>query len=137
LVLGFFVGKIQPSGDSAPEVQTSLKINDPATAAFVMHRVTTLQWPGKDGATSQFEFAGKSEPASHLTLRGSEPLIIPDDHGQNTLTLVGIDQGRATIAVMSRFDHRSFGKNLVTVDCGVVELEVVESLRRSNAPVTE
>jgi len=109
-----------------PVVQTSLKLNNPASAKFLTNCIKTLEWQKPDGTIAQFSVSGRSTPPSRdLTIKGMKPLSIPDHHGQNTLILTDISNNKAKILYLSEFDHRSFGKNLRTIDCGVVELAVL------------
>jgi len=130
--LGIIVGAY--SFDSArplhqfPVVKTSFKLNNPASAKFLTNCIKTLEWQNPDGTITQFSVSGRNTPPSrNLTIKGMKPLSIPDHHSQNTLILTDISNNKAKIVYMSDFDHRSFGKNLRTIDCGVVELDVMEN----------
>lgn len=110
-----------------PFVETTFKRNDPIHARFIANRVKALEWPAADGRVMRFAAQGGPSPHGNLTLAGTDPVSLTDDHGQNTLALVEVRENKAKIAYVSRFDHLSFGRNLVTVDCGIVELDVVEA----------
>ena len=107
-----------------PNLETSLKVNDPGTARFLTNRIKTLEWPNADGTVSRYSVGDESAPNRNLTMSGREPLSLPDDHGHMTLTLVEIRDNKAKIAYVNEFYHMSFGKNLITVDCGIVEIDV-------------
>jgi hypothetical protein len=47
---------------------------------------------------------------------------LPDHHASLYYTLKEIGAGTIAVGYESRFDHRSFGKDLITIDSGVVEL---------------
>jgi hypothetical protein len=110
-----------------PTVQMALKLNDPDITAFIANRIKTLQWTGPDGVKKYYRFSGKTNPNQRLVLKLDEPLVIPDDHGRTELALVEVRDGKARIAYMSHFGH-SFGKNLMTVDCGIVHPDVQEDV---------
>lgn len=44
----------------------------------------------------------------------------PDHHSSSTLTMVGIDSNGLKLSYEMRFDHRSFGKDLITIDKGSI-----------------
>lgn len=46
----------------------------------------------------------------------------PDHHSSSTLTMVTIDSNGLKLNYEMRFDHRSFGKDLITVDNGNIVL---------------
>ncbi len=46
----------------------------------------------------------------------------PDHHSSSTLTMVTIDSKGLKLNYEMRFDHRSFGKDLITVDNGNIVL---------------
>lgn len=46
----------------------------------------------------------------------------PDHHSSSTLTMVTIDSKELKLNYEMRFDHRSFGKDLITVDNGNIVL---------------
>ncbi len=110
-----------------PLVESAFKLNDPAHARFIANRVKALEWPNADGTVTRFAVQGGRSPNGNLTLAGSNPVSLTDDHGQNTLALVEVRENKAKIAYLSRFDHSSFGRNLVTVECGIVKLDVVKT----------
>jgi hypothetical protein len=47
----------------------------------------------------------------------------PDHHSGSTYTLKGIESAGVVIAYESRFDHRSFGKNRISVNRGELRLQ--------------
>jgi len=53
----------------------------------------------------------------------------PDHHSSSTLTMVTIDSKGLKVNYEMRFDHRSFGKDLITVDNGniVLPLKIVQA----------
>ena len=109
-------------------VQTSFELNNPASAKFLTNCIEILEWQKPDGTIAQFSISGRSNtPSRNLTIKGMKPLSIPDDHGQSTLILTDISNNKAKIVYLSEFYHLSFGKNLRTIDCGVVELDVMEN----------
>ena len=130
--LGIIVGaysfySAQPRHE-CPVVQTSLKVNNPTSAKFLTNCIEILEWQKPDGTIAKFSVIGRNAPPSrNLTIKGMKPLSIPDHHSQNTLILTDITNNKAKIVYLSDFDHRSFGKNLRTIDCGVVELDVMEN----------
>jgi len=126
IILGACSGVLLKPRHECPGVQTAFKLNDPGYAAFIANRIKTLEWPNTDGTVTRFGVGDESAPTRNLTIKGKEPLSIPDDHGHTTLALVEIRENKAEIAYMSEFHHLSFGKNLVTVDCGIVELDVLK-----------
>lgn len=64
---------------------------------------------------------GKTQ-AKILLKTGDEFLGLPDDHGSIKYKLLKIDVDGIDMGYESRFDHRSFGRNLITIDKGVVHL---------------
>ena len=126
IILGACTCALLKPRHKCPEVQTSFKLNDPRFAAFIVNRIKTLEWPNADGTLTRFGLGDESAPNCNLTIKGKETLSIPDDHGHTTLTLVEISGNKAKIAYMCEFRHLSFRKNLVTVDCGIVELDTLK-----------
>ncbi|MDB5298195.1 MAG: hypothetical protein JWO31_4178 [Phycisphaerales bacterium] len=106
-----------------PVVRSSFSRDDVGTEAFVRARVKAVRWPGGPGG-SLYTIDGPPSPNKNLAIDGPAPLSLPDDHGHTDLAVIGLAGGRATFVVLSRFDHGSFGKNLVTVDCRVVGVDV-------------
>jgi hypothetical protein len=45
-----------------------------------------------------------------------------DHHGSSTIKLAGIEKSGLQLSYEMRFDHRSFGKDLITIDSGTVVL---------------
>ena len=109
-----------------PELKATLELNAPNQARFLANRLNTLVWTSSDGTVIRYRVGDPSNPNCNLTLNGSEPLVIPDDHGQTTLRAMDIRGNKATIVYLSQFDLSSFGDNVVTIDSGAVELEVVK-----------
>lgn len=46
----------------------------------------------------------------------------PDRHSSLTYKMLGLSQGKVFFEYMSRFDHSSFGKSLITIDRGRIEV---------------
>lgn len=63
----------------------------------------------------------KREPDFYL--RRGDVFVLPDHHGSVKFVLKNIYFGGADFEYESTFDHRSFGKNLLTVDRGMVRLD--------------
>jgi hypothetical protein len=124
IILGAILCVLAKPRHECPTVQTALKVNDPQVTAFIANRIKTLEWPTPDGTVARFTVGGEATANRNLTIKGKELLSIPDDHGVTTFALVEIREGKARIVYTSEFSHLSFGKNLVTVDCGIVDLEV-------------
>lgn len=110
-----------------PIVQTGLTLHDPQYTTFIFNRIKTLEWPNADGTLANFRIDSKDTPNRTLTLKGKELLTIPDHHGVTKLALVDVRNNTARLLYMTTFNHRSFGRNLVTVDCGIVDLTVQEA----------
>ena len=53
----------------------------------------------------------------------SVKLFKPDDHSQNEFWIQEIQEEGVVIKYKSQFDHRSFGKNLITIDEGTLKLK--------------
>ena len=124
IIGGCVVAFLKPRHE-CPMLQTTSKLNDPSHAAFILNSIETLEWPDASGAVVRFTPKGRiASPARNLTIKKNEPVSIPDDHGSNEFVLVEIKDNKAKIAYQSEFYHLSFGKNLVTVDSGIVELDV-------------
>lgn len=47
----------------------------------------------------------------------------PDHHGHKKYTIVKVEEDGVVIEYFSRFDHRSFGKDLIEEDRGTVKLK--------------
>jgi hypothetical protein len=125
IIVGGCVVAFVKSQYERPMLQTSFKLNDPGEAAWILNSIETLEWEGANGAVEQFTPQGRiASPGRNLAVRNNKPLLIPDDHGSNELVLVAIADNKAKIGYQSVFYHASFGDNLVTVDSGVVELDV-------------
>lgn len=109
-----------------PTIQSSLVLDDLDTKRFVVARVKSLEWGHEDGSVSHYRIAAPASPNQNVTLKGRMPETIPDHHGKTELALIDLADGKATVAVLWDFDHRSFGKNLRTIDCRIVEVDVTE-----------
>jgi hypothetical protein len=74
--------------------------------------------------TDGFFVAGDlNDPECVFTLgRGGSFFMRPDHHAITRLWVRSIDEKGVRIDYESRFDHRSFGKNKVTIDRGTVRL---------------
>jgi hypothetical protein len=108
-----------------PALQTTFKLNDPGHAAFILNSIETLEWQDASGTITQFTPKGRiAASGRNLTIKNNQPVSIPDDHGSSEFMLVEIGENKAKIAYQSEFHHLSFGRNLITVDGGVVELDV-------------
>lgn len=55
----------------------------------------------------------------------------PDHHSSSTLTMVTIDSKGLKLNYEMRFDHRSFGKDLITVDKGNIVLPLTKAQPKS------
>jgi hypothetical protein len=125
LIVGYQLGCARPQ-PKGPVVQTSLAIGDVAIERFVLARVKAIQW--RTGTTDTlYAIDGPVTPNQTFTLTGRTPLSIPDHHGNTEIAVIDVSAGKAKLLVLRRFDHGSFGKNRVTIDCRVVELNVTSS----------
>jgi len=59
---------------------------------------------------------------THVVNAGFQ-FAFPDDHGTKTYTITRIKGDGIVVGYKSTFDHRSFGRNLVTSDEGELELQ--------------
>lgn len=59
---------------------------------------------------------------AHVVNAGFQ-FAFPDDHGQTTYTITRIKRDGIVVGYKSTFDHRSFGRKLVTSDKGELELQ--------------
>jgi hypothetical protein len=113
------------SQHKCPTLETTFKLNDSVHAGFILNSIQTLEWQDADGTFVEYTPKGRvARPARNLTIKKNEPIEMPDDHGSNEFMLVGISDNKAKIAYQSKFYHSSFGRNLITVDSGIVEIEV-------------
>ena len=63
------------------------------------------------------------ELQNNFTLKKNEKFVLRDKHGKTEYELKSIDTDFIKIRYVSKFDHRSFGKNKVSIDSGVLQLE--------------
>lgn len=110
-----------------PAVQSSLSVNDDWTTQFLRNRLKAIEWTDGEKTVSLQPANAPASPNQNITLVGRTPLTLPDDHSSMTIQVVNVTNNVATIASVSQFHHASFGKNLITIDCRVVELEVASS----------
>ncbi len=108
-------GHLQPS----PTVQRTTNAQQAWHARFLRDHValTTI------GSTTQFS-SDRLTIGSTAKLSGNlnigDKLIVQDHHYETTYTLRNTDTNAATFEYECTFDHRSFGKNLVSIDMGSV-----------------
>ncbi len=58
----------------------------------------------------------------------------PDHHSSSTLSMISIDSKSLKLNYEMRFDHRSFGKDLITIDKGSIALPLKAVPRKSALP---
>lgn len=124
IIVGACAYALLKSRHECPRVETAFRLNDPRDAAIFAGQIRTVEWTDVNGTTTRFGVGDGAAPNCTLTIKNNEPLSIPDHHGATTLTLVEIGGSKAKIAFMQTFDHRSFRRDLMSVDCGIVELEI-------------
>ena len=125
IVLGTLCSRTVPK--SRTVVATSLALNDNAAKQFIIHRVKAIEWATATGSVSTYRVGPAPASSQYITLVGRTSQSLPDDHGSTTLAVLDVVGGKAIVAYLLEFDHGAFGKNLVTVDCRVVEIDVTES----------
>lgn len=128
LILGILLGLcgtvlLHPRHE-CPLLQTTLDNKNPGHIKFITTRINELEWTDSDGSLRRFGVSEQPLPSQNLVLKSTERLHIPDDHGNITLRLIDISQNKATIAYVNEFMHLSFGKNLITIDCGVIQIDI-------------
>ena len=70
------------------------------------------------------EFAGHNDWTKDFKLKINEKFYDqPDHHAHTDYEILNFDENTITIKYTSSFDHRSFGKNLITTDTGIINLE--------------
>jgi len=126
LILGFLSYHYLKPQHKCPTIQTTLTENDPGHIRFFNNRIKKLEWKTADGTISHFSLNVPQSPNQNLVITANEPLSIPDDHGFTVLRLIDVNQDKATIAYADEFHHGSFGNNLITIDCGTVQLDIVK-----------
>jgi hypothetical protein len=130
IVAGFVLGVARRSITVEPTlaVQTSFAVDDDLTTKFLQARIKSIEWPDHDGVVARYRTNGATTTANqNITLIGRTPRSDLDEHGKTTLAVIGVEGGKATVSVLSEFDHRSFGKNLITVDSRIVTVDVTPS----------
>lgn len=87
---------------------------------YLKTRVSSLQ--PRDG---QVEITGQvfdSPDVQTRTVPVGHKIEFPDDHGHWTYTIAKVQNDGVVIEYESSFDHRSFGKNLISRDSGSFKL---------------
>lgn len=75
--------------------------------------------------TSDGTYTKGAAHESDFTLACGESFSGPTDHhSSSTIVLSGIDKSKLQLHYEMRFDHRSFGKDLITIDSGNVVLPI-------------
>lgn len=87
---------------------------------FLRTRLQSLQ--PKDGQVQITGLVFQSPVAQSHTVPAGYKLAFPDDHGHWIYTIARIESDGVVIEYESSFDHRSFGKNLITRDKGTFKL---------------
>ena len=123
-VVGMIVTRAVVRPPMASIVKTSFVSGDDAAKRSILARVKAIQWPSSDGAVSLSPDGGSWTPNQDITLIGRTPQTLPDDHGSVTLAVINVSGDTADVVSLSEFHHGSFGENVVTVDCRVVEVEL-------------
>ncbi|MFA6212613.1 MAG: hypothetical protein WCT03_23150 [Candidatus Obscuribacterales bacterium] len=85
------------------------------------HLLEIKENKGKAQIISDGQYSKDSSRESKFTLAPGESFHGPSDHHASTsLRMVAIDSESLKLTYEMRFDHRSFGKDLVTIDKGTV-----------------
>lgn len=103
-----------------PRIETTTNQNPTGHFQFLQYRISSLQ--PKDG---QVQITGRHFPwkeGQPQTLPVGHRIEFPDDHGHTIYTIARIEKDGAVFKYESRFDHRSFGKDLITQDSGSFKL---------------
>ena len=125
LVIGFIVSTLLRPRLSFTQVETAVELNSPVVSKFIANRISKIEYLDPDGTIRHFKPSGQSLPNQTVVLETGKPFTIPDHHGMTQLLVIGVDQNKATIAYTTQFSHLSFGENRVSVNCGVVQIDVV------------
>ena len=87
---------------------------------------------GRAQLTSDGKYTKGPNRDSKFTLAPGESFQgPPDHHSSSTLTMVAIDTKGLKLNYEMRFDHRSFGKDLITIDKGSIVLPLKSALPKS------
>jgi hypothetical protein len=109
------------SHPSTPVEETTTSKNSEWCRNWFASRLLSLQ---KDGESVVAVYGRKTDDPKRRTERWTTGFVIhwPDDHGSSSYTVDSIDQSGVTISYKNSFNHRSFGKNLITKDSGTFML---------------
>jgi len=88
---------------------------------FLRRRLVAVM-PEGTGAVLTGSIFGSPDVQTRVVAAGFQ-FTFPDDHGHTTYTIVRIRPDGLVVGYKSTFDHRSFGRNLVTSDEGELELQ--------------
>lgn len=98
---------------------------------FLKKHITCSIVYSKVSITSDGRIIGSDGNKNFTVSEGDKFSNQPDHHSSLFYTLKKISNNKINIEYESSFDHRSFGKDLITSDSGVVELSCTE---QSNLP---
>jgi hypothetical protein len=105
-----------------PTIQYTTNLHCEAEMKFLKMRIDSLQ-PKAGGVqitSSAYLLAGAQQGPVRAGYRFDSP---PDEHAHVTYTIARIDTDGVLVEYESTFDHRSFGKNLITQDNGSFKLD--------------
>jgi hypothetical protein len=110
-----------------PKTENSAGKNKSGFEDFLSaHLVAVVPIPGKvsfvsDGGLGVRDNVGAWQ--KEFTLGAGEKFMSqPDHHASSSFEVVNIKPRGVDLKYVSKFDHRSFGKNLVTTDEGTIEI---------------
>lgn len=106
---------------STPTVETTANKDAEWCRNWFASKLLSLQ---KDGESVVAVYGRKTDDQKRRTEKWVRGFIIqcPDDHGSSSCTVDSIDQSGVILSYTNSFDHRSFGKNLISNDRGTFRL---------------
>ncbi|KKL96104.1 hypothetical protein LCGC14_1847800 [marine sediment metagenome] len=120
-ILGSLFGWGAWNAHRPPAVETTTNKRRDWHEQFLKSRLVAVM-PEGNGAVLTGTIFGSPDLQTHVVNAGFQ-FTFPDDHGLTTYTIIRIERDGIVVGYKSTFDHRSFGRNLVTSDKGELELQ--------------